>query len=131
MQTDFLVIGSGIAGLSYALKVAQRFPDKKIVILTKTTADETNTKYAQGGVAVVNDLEKDSFEKHIEDTLIAGDGLCNEHIVEIVVKEGPERVNEIIEWGANFDKDSAGEFKLGKEGGHSEFRIIHYKDVTG
>jgi L-aspartate oxidase len=131
MDTDFLIIGSGIAGLTCALKLAHKFPEKTITVLTKTTADETNTKYAQGGVAVVNDLEKDSFEKHIEDTLIAGDGLCNEHIVEIVVKEGPERVSEIIEWGANFDKDSAGEFKLGKEGGHSEFRIIHYKDVTG
>ena len=131
MQTDFLVIGSGIAGLTYALKVAQACPDKTVTIITKTTADETNTKYAQGGVAVVNDLENDSFEKHIEDTLIAGDGLCNRHVVEIVVKEGPERVNEIIEWGAKFDKDAAGDFKLGREGGHSEFRILHYKDVTG
>ena len=99
MQTDFLVIGSGIAGLSYALKVAEKFPEKKIIILTKTTADETNTKYAQGGVAVVNDPEHDSFEKHIEDTLIDGDGLCNERIVEIVVKEGPDRVNEVIDPG--------------------------------
>jgi L-aspartate oxidase len=131
MQTDFLVIGSGIAGLTYALKVAQVCPDKTVTVITKTTADETNTKYAQGGVAVVNDLENDSFAKHIEDTMIAGDGLCNEHIVEIVVKEGPERVNEIIEWGAKFDKDAGGDFKLGKEGGHSEFRIMHYKDVTG
>ncbi|ACU58448.1 L-aspartate oxidase [Chitinophaga pinensis] len=130
-QTDFLVIGSGIAGLTYALKVAAACPDKKITIITKSHEDETNTKYAQGGVAVVNDLENDSFEKHIEDTLIAGDGLCNEEIVEIVVKEGPERVNEIIEWGANFDKNAAGDFSLGKEGGHSEFRVIHYKDVTG
>jgi len=131
MQTDFLVIGSGIAGLSYALKVAEKFPDKKIIILTKTTADETNTKYAQGGVAVVNDPEHDSFDKHIEDTLIAGDGLCNERIVEIVVKEGPDRVNEVIEWGAKFDKDPDGDYKLGKEGGHSAFRILHHKDVTG
>ena len=130
-QTDFLVIGSGIAGLTYALKLAEHCPDKKILIITKATADETNTKYAQGGVAVVNDLERDSFEKHIEDTLVAGDGLCDKHIVEIVVKEGPERVNEIIEWGAKFDKEEDGDFKLGKEGGHSEFRIIHHKDVTG
>lgn len=130
-QTDFLVIGSGIAGLTYALKVAAECPDKKITIITKTREDETNTKYAQGGVAVVNDLENDSFEKHIDDTLIAGDGLCDKHIVEIVVKEGPERVNEIIEWGANFDKNDAGDFSLGREGGHSEFRVIHYKDVTG
>jgi L-aspartate oxidase len=130
-QTDFLVIGSGIAGLTYALKVAQHCPEKRITIITKAAADETNTKYAQGGVAVVNDLENDSFEKHIEDTLIAGDGLCNREIVEIVVKEGPARVNEIIEWGANFDKDAEGDYKLGMEGGHSEFRILHYKDVTG
>src|SRR5213595_3150855 len=116
LQTDFLVIGSGIAGLTYALKVATACPDKKITVMTKAAADETNTKYAQGGVAVVNDLENDSFEKHIEDTLIAGDGLCNRNIVEIVVKEGPERIKEIIEYGARFDKDESGEYALGREG---------------
>ncbi len=131
MQTDFLVVGSGIAGLTYALKVAHRFPDKQVLIMTKAAADETNTKYAQGGVAVVNDLEKDSFEKHIEDTLIAGDGLCNKSVVEIVVKEGPDRVRELINWGARFDKEQDGDYRLGKEGGHSESRIIHHKDVTG
>jgi len=130
-KTDFLVIGSGIAGLTYALKIANQFPDKKVLVMTKATADETNTKYAQGGIAVVNDLEHDSFEKHIEDTLIAGDGLCNEKVVEIVVKEGPDRVQEIIDWGANFDKEKDGDYKRGKEGGHSEFRILHHKDVTG
>ena len=131
MQTDFLVIGSGIAGLTYALKVANHFPDKKVTVITKTNADETNTKYAQGGVAGVVDEEKDSFDKHIEDTLIAGDGLCNKDIVEIVVKEGPERIKEIISYGTQFDKDEKGEYALGKEGGHSEFRILHHKDVTG
>lgn len=131
MQTDFLVIGSGIAGLTYAIKVAEACPDKKVLIVTKTQADETNTKYAQGGIAVVNDLEKDSFNKHIDDTLIAGDGLCNKEVVEIVVKEGRERVNEIIEWGAKFDKEADGDYSLGKEGGHSEHRILHHKDVTG
>jgi L-aspartate oxidase len=130
-QTDFLVIGSGIAGLTYALKVAGQFPDKNVLVITKAKADETNTKYAQGGIAVVNDPENDSFEKHIEDTLIAGDGLCNEKVVEIVVKEGPERVQEIIDWGARFDKEKDGDYKRGKEGGHSEFRILHHKDVTG
>ena len=130
-KTDFLVIGSGIAGLTYALNVAQSFPDKRVLVLTKAAADETNTKYAQGGVAVVNDPENDSFEKHISDTLIAGDGLCNEKVVEIVVKEGPDRVRELIEWGARFDKEKDGDYKLGKEGGHSEFRIIHHKDITG
>ncbi len=131
MQTDFLVIGSGIAGLTYALKVAQDCPDKKVMVLTKTQSDETNTKYAQGGIAGVMDFDKDSFEKHIDDTLIAGDGLCNRHIVEIVVKEGVKRIREIIDWGARFDKEPDGDFKLGKEGGHSEYRILHHKDVTG
>lgn len=131
LKTDFLVIGSGIAGLTFAVKTAKQFPDKTITILTKANTDETNTKYAQGGIAVVNDTEKDSFQKHIDDTLIAGDGLCNPAIVELVVKEGPERVNEIIEWGARFDKDEVGDYKRGKEGGHSEFRILHHKDITG
>ena len=131
MQTDFLVIGSGIAGLTYALKVAQDCPDKKVMVLTKTQSDETNTKYAQGGIAGVMDFDNDSFDKHIEDTLIAGDGLCNRYAVEIVVKEGVGRIKEIIEWGAEFDKEPDGDFKLGKEGGHSEFRILHHKDVTG
>lgn len=131
MQTDFLVIGSGIAGLTFALKAAQQYPDKKVLVVTKTQADETNTKYAQGGIAGVTDFEKDSFDKHIEDTLVAGDGLCNKAVVEIVVKEGVDRIREIIDWGARFDKEADGDYKLGKEGGHSEFRILHHKDVTG
>ena len=131
MQTDFLIIGSGIAGLTYALKLARQFPDRKVLIVTKATADETNTKYAQGGVAGVMDAENDSFEKHIEDTLIAGDGLCNPRVVEIVVKEGVDRIRELIKWGARFDKEKDGDYKLGKEGGHSEYRILHHKDVTG
>jgi L-aspartate oxidase len=131
MQTDFLVIGSGIAGLTYALKVAEACPGKTVTILTKTQSDETNTKYAQGGIAGVMDFDKDSFDKHIEDTLTAGDGLCNREVVEIVVKEGVERIKELIDWGASFDKDKDGDYALGREGGHSEFRILHHKDVTG
>jgi len=130
-KTDFLVVGSGIAGLTYALKVAQACPDKQVLVITKTIADETNTKYAQGGIAGVTDFENDSYEKHIEDTLIAGDGLCNPKTVEIVVKEGPLRIQEMIDWGTEFDKDEEGDFKRGREGGHSEFRILHHKDVTG
>ncbi len=91
METDFLVIGSGIAGLTYALKMSLAHPDKIITVITKTDADETNTKYAQGGIAGVWDENKDSYDKHIEDTLVAGDGLCNESIVALVVKEGPEK----------------------------------------
>ena len=131
MQTDFLVIGSGIAGLTFAIKVAEACPEKKITILTKAAQDETNTKYAQGGIAGVTNFFTDSFDKHIEDTLISGDGLGNPDIIEIVVKEGVQRINELIEWGTRFDKDPEGDFKLGKEGGHSENRILHHKDITG
>lgn len=130
-STDFLVIGSGIAGLTFAIKTAKQFPDKTITVITKTQADETNTKYAQGGIAGVWDERTDSYEKHIADTLIAGDGLCNPDIVNIVVHEGPERIREIIEYGADFDKNEQGKYSLGKEGGHSAHRILHHKDVTG
>ncbi len=127
-NVDYLVIGSGIAGLSFALKAAQH---GKVLIVTKSNEDESNTKYAQGGVAVVVDKQEDSFEKHIEDTLIAGDGLCDEEVVRIVVEEGPPRIKEIIDYGTNFDKTNQGIFDLAKEGGHSESRVLHYKDITG
>lgn len=127
-NVDYLVIGSGIAGLSFALKAAQY---GKVLIVTKSNEDESNTKYAQGGVAVVVDKEEDSFEKHIDDTLIAGDGLCDVEVVKIVVEEGPSRIKEIIDYGTNFDKTNQGIFDLAKEGGHSESRVLHYKDITG
>lgn len=132
LHSDFLVLGSGIAGLTFAIKTARQFPDRQVLVLTKTVEGESNTRYAQGGVAAVWDGEKDSFEKHIADTLDAGAGLCKEDIVRIVVEEGPQRVREIIEWGARFDKEkNSPEYDLAREGGHSEHRILHYKDLTG
>jgi len=131
ITTDVLVIGSGVAGLSFAVKMAEKFPERHITIVTKGDEDESNTKYAQGGVAVVLDAKEDSFQKHIHDTLIAGDGLCNASVVEMVVTEGPKRLKELIVWGANFDINSDGNFDLGKEGGHSEYRVVHHKDITG
>ena len=130
-QSDVLVIGSGVTGLSYAIRLAQLKPNYKITILTKANKEECNTAYAQGGIAAVTNFDDDSFEKHISDTLIAGDGLCDTDIVEVVVKEGRERVNELIQWGADFDRELDGEYDLGREGGHSENRILHTKDVTG
>jgi len=130
IKSDYLIIGSGIAGLAFALKISLLHPEATITILTKKEPDDGNTKYAQGGIAVVGE-EPDSFEKHINDTLISGDGLCDENIVKIVIEEGPERVMEMINWGTNFDKDESGEYLKGKEGGHSEFRILHHKDITG
>ena len=130
-ETNFLIIGSGAAGLTLAVKLAEKFPKKKITVVTKAHQSESNTKYAQGGVAAVFDLKEDSFQKHIEDTLIAGDGLCDKAVVEMVIKDGPKRLKELMEWGANFDTDADGELTMGKEGGHSEFRVIHHKDTTG
>ena len=126
-KVDFLVIGSGLAGLSFALKVAEH---GKVCVISKTRMEETNTRYAQGGIAAVID-EPDTYEKHIEDTLIAGDGLCNEEVVRQVVKDAPAQIKELIGWGASFDRKSNGEFDLAREGGHSESRILHHKDNTG
>ena len=124
---DFLVIGSGIAGMSFALKVAD---SGKVAIVCKTSLEDTNTYYAQGGVAsVTNPL--DDFKKHIEDTLIAGNGGCNHAVVEKVVREAPDQIKKLIEWGVDFDKDEKGDFDLHREGGHSEHRILHHKDSTG
>jgi L-aspartate oxidase len=131
MKTDILVIGSGISGLSYALKIAQQLPKQTITIVTKAEEDETNTKYAQGGLAVVLDSDKDDFEKHVQDTLRAGDGQNNEAVVRTVVAQGPLRFKEIVEWGVKFDQEQNGQFKLGREGGHTENRIVHHKDITG
>ncbi len=124
---DFLVLGTGLAGLSFALKVANH---GKVLLVSKTTMQETNTRYAQGGIAAVT-YKPDTYKKHIEDTIKAGDGLCNRKIVEMVVEEAPAQIEELINWGARFDKRINGEYDLAREGGHSEKRILHHKDNTG
>lgn len=126
-KVDFLIIGSGIAGLTFALKVAEY---GTVTIITKANADDSNTKYAQGGIAGVMH-GPDSVEDHVTDTLIAGAGLCDEEVVRMVVSEGPERIREIIRWGTRFDKNETGDYDLAKEGGHSAHRVLHYKDATG
>ncbi|NHB67695.1 L-aspartate oxidase [Perlabentimonas gracilis] len=124
---DYLVIGSGIAGLSFALKAAEQ---GTVMLISKADIEETNTRYAQGGIAAVT-YEPDSVEKHIEDTLICGDGLCNKEVVRMVATEGPAQINQLIQWGVKFDKRATGEYDLAREGGHSEHRILHHKDNTG
>ncbi len=126
-KSDFLVIGSGIAGLSYAIKVADH---GKVIIIAKDKADETATRYAQGGIAAVM-YSPDTYEKHIKDTMVAGDELSNPDIVRITITESTDRVKELIEWGTQFDKEENGKYDLAKEGGHSEFRVLHHKDSTG
>jgi L-aspartate oxidase len=127
LQYDFLVIGSGLGGLSFALKAAEH---GKVCLITKADLEETNTRYAQGGIAAVT-AEGDTYEKHVQDTLIAGDHLCNEEVVRMVVQEAPAQIRELIHWGTNFDKESSGNYDLAREGGHSEHRILHHKDNTG
>jgi len=126
-QVDFLVIGSGIAGLTFAIKVAKH---GKVCIVTKSTMDDTATSWAQGGIAAVM-YTPDSFEKHIHDTIVAGDGLCNEEVVRFTITESTERIKELIKWGTKFDKTTSGRYDLAKEGGHSEYRVLHHKDSTG
>ncbi len=126
-KTDFLVIGSGIAGLHYALKVAKY---GKVALITKAPIRESTTKYAQGGIAAVV-RSPDRVDKHVRDTLDCGKGLCDEKIVNMVVREGPERIKDLIDFGTKFDKDDSGNYELGREGGHSEYRVLHHKDNTG
>lgn len=127
---DFLIIGGGIAGMSFALKVAEA-RKCKIALICKTTLDEANTAKAQGGIASVTNLAVDDFNKHIEDTLIAGDWLSDLDAVEQVVRKAPEQIAELVKWGVNFDRKQDGTFDLHREGGHSEFRILHHADDTG
>ncbi len=127
---DYLVIGSGIAGMSFALKVARRH-GVRVALVCKTTLEEANTALAQGGVASVTNLEVDDFDKHIHDTMVAGDWMSDPAAVSRVVKGAPDQIKELIAWGVNFDKTADGSFDLHREGGHSEFRILHHADNTG
>ncbi|MDJ0830895.1 MAG: L-aspartate oxidase [Desulfobacterales bacterium] len=136
IRTDFLIIGSGIAGLSFALKVV---PFGTVALVTKKEVMDSSTNLAQGGIASVFG-QNDSFDLHIKDTLVAGDGLCNKDVVALVVKDGPTRIHELIEWGVQFNLSQADAtkgsniiraFDLGREGGHSHNRIVHAHDMTG
>lgn len=126
---DYLVIGSGVAGMSFALKVAS--PEHRVAVVCKTSLDEANTYFAQGGVASVTNLEVDDFDKHIHDTMVAGDWLSDPAAVEKVVRNAPSQIRELLKWGVAFDKKDDGSFDLHREGGHSEFRILHHADNTG
>jgi L-aspartate oxidase len=130
-QFDFVIIGSGIAGLSLALNVAQY---GSVALVTKRSLGESNTAWAQGGVAAVTSVE-DSFDLHVKDTLIAGAGLCNEPVVRTIVTDGPAAIQDLIKWGVNFDErvleGGHRELDLTKEGGHSKRRVLHYHDTTG
>lgn len=127
---DFLVIGGGVAGISYALKVA-RSGKGKVALVCKSALEDSNTSKAQGGIAAVTDLLQDNFEKHIQDTMIAGDFISDPAAVEQVVRCAPEGIRDLVDWGVNFDRKEDGEFDLHREGGHCEFRILHHADDTG
>jgi L-aspartate oxidase len=129
IKTDFLVLGSGIAGLSFAIKAADL---GTVAIVTKKEKFESNTNYAQGGIAAVHD-RTDSFEEHIRDTLACGDGLCHDDVVRFVVAEGPDRIAELVQWGVEFTRagDDTSVYDLGQEGGHSKRRVLHARDLTG
>ena len=130
MIYDILVIGTGISGLTFAIKISEQNPNANIALISKGELDEGNTRYAQGGIAVVKDFVKDSFEKHIGDTLEAGGYKNKKEVIEFVVKEGGQRIDELVQWGIQFDTQN-GQLHLTKEAGHSAKRIIHHKDITG
>ena len=127
LNTEFLVIGSGIAGLSFALKVADL---GRVFVITKKGDSESSTNYAQGGIAGALGVD-DSPGRHVEDTLSSGDGICNEDVVRMVVESGPEMIRQLVEWGCRFTRNDDGSFSLGREGGHTRNRIIHTDDLTG
>ena len=127
IETDFLIIGSGIAGLSFALKVAEH---GRVVIVSKGEIHDSNTNYAQGGIAAVM-YPPDTFEKHLHDTMVCGSWMSDPAVVERVVQEAPGQIKALVAWGAKFDKAADGRYELAREGGHSEWRILHHDDLTG
>ncbi len=127
LETDYLVIGSGAAGLSFALKAAET---GHVVLVTKGEISDCNTNFAQGGICSVT-YEPDTFEKHIEDTMVCGGGVCDPDAVSLVVRRAPEMIKELVHWGTKFDKTREGRYELAREGGHSQHRILHHKDETG
>lgn len=135
LKTDYLVLGSGIAGLSFAIKVAEHYEQLgervRIDVFSKSTLEESNTKYAQGGIAAVQNKVSDSFEKHIKDTMRCGLNMSDKTVVEQVVKAAPEQIETLLSWGVTFDRNQQGSYDLAREGGHSESRILHTKDYTG
>lgn len=128
---DVIISGTGIAGLSLALHLIEKKPDLKIIIFSKSEPQLTNTSLAQGGIATVYNQMTDSFEQHIQDTLNAGQGKCDKKVVEMVIKQAPQRLIELMQWGANFDLNAKGALDMALEGGHSQNRVVHYKDKTG
>ena len=127
-EYDLVIVGSGIAGLSFALKVGgNRLSGSNLYEEDKA---ESNTNYAQGGIAAVTSA-KDDLEKHVEDTLEAGDGLCDPEVVREILRDGPARIQDLAEMGVSFPNLDDGRISLGKEGGHSKRRVLHVKDVTG
>jgi len=131
VKTDVLIIGSGVAGLSLAIKLAEKRPDLRIVITSKTNYSDSNSNLAQGGVAAVMNAVEDSIESHIADTLKAGDGFCVPEVVEEVVKQGAARINDLMAWGWQPDTAPSRKLDLAREGGHSAYRVVHSKDQTG
>ena len=127
LETDYLVIGSGIAGLNFALLAAEH---GRVVVITKKAPDDTNTNWAQGGVAAVLGSD-DSFERHTLDTLAAGDGLCDREVVELCVQEGPAQVQRLLDLGVRLARDASGALDLGREGAHTRHRVVHWEDLTG
>ena len=127
LETDYLVIGSGAAGLSFALKAAEH---SHVIVVTKGEMNECNTNYAQGGICCVT-YEPDTFQKHIDDTMVCGGGICDMQAVELVVTRATQLMKDLVQWGTRFDKTREGRYELAREGGHSEYRILHHKDETG